>query len=174
MLITKRLILRSFTESDGNDLHEYLSDPNVVKFEPYQPLTLAECHQEAERRSHDGAFIAVCLKESGKLIGNIYFDRREYDAWELGFVFNSAFQGMGYAYESAKEVLQNAFSVLGIRRVVAFCDPNNISSWRLLERLGLRREGHLLQNVYFDMDENGNPFWKDTYEYGMLASEWNG
>ncbi len=172
MLTTLRLILRPFSASDGNDLYEYLSDPEVVKFEPYQPLTLDECHREAERRSHDDAFIAVCLKESGKLIGNIYFDRREYDAWELGFVFNSAYQGKGYAFESAREVLHNAFSVLGFRRVIARCNPQNEKSWRLLERLGLRREGHLKQNVFFWRDENGQPIWKDTYEYAMLQDEW--
>jgi len=174
MLNTARLILRPFSASDGNDLHEYLSDPEVVKFEPYRPLTLEECHQEAERRAHDDAFIAVCLKGSGKLIGNIYFDRREYDAWELGFVFNSAYQGKGYAYESAREVLHNAFSVLGIRRVVAQCNPQNERSWRLLERLGLRREGHLKQNVFFWKDELGRPLWKDTYEYAILSEEWKG
>lgn len=174
MLTTERLILRPFFAADGNDLYEYLSDPAVVEFEPYRPLSLDECHQEAERRANDGAFIAVCLKENGKLIGNIYFDKREYDAWELGFVFNAAYQGKGYAYESAKEVLRNAFSKLGIRRVVACCNPLNEKSWRLLERLGLRREGHLRQNVYFWKDENGRPMWKDTYEYGMLAEEWKG
>jgi len=58
------------------------------------------------------------------------------------------------------------------RRVVAMCNPLNERSWRLLERLGMRREGHLIQNIYFKTDASGRPLWSDTYEYGLLACEW--
>lgn len=60
-----------------------------------------------------------------------------------------------------------------VRRVVAMCNPENISSWKLLERLKMRRKGHLLKNIYFKVDENGEPIWIDTYEYGILADEWS-
>jgi len=52
------------------------------------------------------------------------------------------------------------------------CNPLNEPSWRLLERLGMRREGHLIKNIYFKKDECGNPIWADTLEYAVLASEW--
>ena len=52
------------------------------------------------------------------------------------------------------------------------CNPLNVSSWRLLERLNLRREGHLKQNIFFKYDDEGNPMWNDTYEYGILKHEW--
>lgn len=52
------------------------------------------------------------------------------------------------------------------------CDPENTASWRLMERLGMRRKGELKQNVYFFCDPEGNPIWKDTYEYGLLREEW--
>ena len=51
------------------------------------------------------------------------------------------------------------------------CNPVNTTSWRLLERLGMRREGHLIQNIYFKKDENGEPIWSDTFEYAILKNE---
>lgn len=74
---------------------------------------------------------------------------------------------------SAKAVLKEAFEDLGARRVVAMCNPENIRSWRLMERLGMRREGHLIQNIYFKKDTSGNPIWHDTYEYAILKDEWS-
>ena len=68
--------------------------------------------------------------------------------------------------------MKYAFLSLKVRRIIAQCDPKNIPSWKLLERVGMRREGALLQNIYFFIDENGDPIWKDTYEYGLLKSEY--
>ena len=52
------------------------------------------------------------------------------------------------------------------------CNPENTPSWRLMERLGMRREGHLRKNIWFFRDENGRPIWQDTYEYAILREEW--
>ena len=67
--------------------------------------------------------------------------------------------------------MKYGFHELGVRRMIAMCDPQNPHSWKLLERVGMRREGTLVKNVYFFTDEDGNPIWKDTYEYGILKSE---
>ena len=80
MLETQRLILRKFVPEDGPGLYGYLSDPEVVRYEPYEPMNPEDCQREAERRSGNEAFWAVCLKESGKLIGNLYFAGQEFDA----------------------------------------------------------------------------------------------
>ena len=169
-LKTERLILRNFTEADGQDLYEYLSDAEVVKFEPYRPFLKDAAYEEAKRRAGDKRFLAVCL-QNGKLIGNLYFAQGEFDTWEVGYVFNKDYWGKGYATESLKALMQFAFSHLSARRIIAKCDPLNPNSWRLLERVGMRREGTLLQNVYFSVDENNAPIWKDTYEYAMLKTE---
>lgn len=71
-----------------------------------------------------------------------------------------------------KALIKYAFEELGVRRIIAKCDPKNHNSWKLLERVGMRREGTLLQNVYFFTDENNNPIWKDTYEYAVLKDEY--
>lgn len=171
-LSTERVIIRKFEESDWKDLHEYLSDEIVVKYEPYEVFREEDAKREAVNRSINECFYAVCIKETRKLIGNLYLSKGEFDTWELGYVFNRNYWGNGYAYESAKALLDTAFRQYGARRIVAMCNPLNHHSWKLLERLGMRREGTLLQNVYFKKDCSGNPIWSDTYEYGILKSEW--
>lgn len=172
-LMTQRLLLRRFRRDDWRDLFDYLSQESVVRFEPYEVFTEEQCKKEALQRSQNDAFLAVCFKDTNKVIGNIYFAAQEFDTWELGYVFHNTYQGMGYATESAKAVLNEAFEALGARRVVAMCNPENAPSWRLLERLGMRREGHLKQNIFFKKDAAGNPIWQDTYEYAILADEWS-
>lgn len=170
-LETERLIIRRFTPEDYIDLYEYLSNGEVVKYEPYDIYTEEACKNEALQRANNQAFLAVCLKDSGKLIGNLYFQKDDFDTWELGYVFNNKYWGNGYATESAKKVIGYAITELNARRIVAMCNPKNTNSWHLLERLHMRREGHLIKNIYFKCDEKGDPIWSDTYEYGILASE---
>ncbi len=170
---TQRLLIRPFDPADWENLHEYLSDEQVVCYEPYNVFTADESRLEAIRRSNDPAFWAVCLKDGGKLIGNIYLAGQPFDTWELGYVFNASYQGKGYATEAAACLLDHVFGKLGARRVAAMCNPLNTASWRLLERLGMRREGHLIQNIWFKRDEQGVPIWANTYEYAILAEEWN-
>ncbi|MCX8132227.1 MAG: GNAT family N-acetyltransferase [Clostridia bacterium] len=176
-LETDRLILRKFICDDWKDLHEYLSNEAVVKYEPYDVFTEEACRQEAENRSQNDAFWAVCLKENNKLIGNVYFQQqepKEFLTWEIGYVFNPSYYGKGYATESCRKIIDYAFEQLNARRIVAMCNPENIPSWKLLERLEMRREGHLRENIYFKCDSQGNPIWLDTFEYAILAEEWFG
>ncbi|MDD2955144.1 MAG: GNAT family N-acetyltransferase [Oscillospiraceae bacterium] len=169
---TKRLILRSFSPDDGEGLFEYLSQEETVKFEPYGVFTREQAEKEAVTRAEDPAFWAVCLKDTGKLIGNLYLAEQDFGTWELGYVFHSGYRGKGYATEAAKALIDDLFAQGRGRRVIALCDPLNPDSWRLLERLGMRREGHLLKNIWFDRDDAGRPVWKDTYEYAVLKEEW--
>ena len=166
-VFTERLVLRRFQESDLEDLYEYLSDPQVVAFEPYKPMTIEEVKDHLDWRISTDEMIAVELKTTGKLIGNIYLGKRDFDAMEIGYVFNRSYQHQGYARESCERLMELAFSA-GIHRIYAECDPKNKASWGLLERLGFVREAHLRQNVYFWTDADGNPIWKDTYIYAHL------
>lgn len=169
---TDRLTIRRFSPGDWQDLYEYLSQEAVVRYEPYTVYTENECRQEALKRSSRSDFWAVCLKASGKLIGNLYFAKKQWDTWELGYVFNADYHGHGYATESATALLDDAFRHQNARRVVALCNPENTASWMLLKRLGLRREGHLIENIAFKKDKEGRPIWCDTYEYAILSREW--
>lgn len=167
---TERLILCRYEEKHLNDFYEYISNPNVVKFEPHKPLTLEQARQHLEWRAATDEMIAVELKDGGKMLGNVYMGKRDFNSRELGYVFNDKYQGQGYAAESCKRLIEKAFFG-GVHRIYAECDPENTSSWRLLERLGFTREAHLKQNVYFWTDENGRPIWKDTYIYSMLSDK---
>lgn len=169
---TERLIIRRFTPEDTDDLYAYLSRAPVVRYEPYEPFTLEQAAGEAIRRASDPDFLAVALKGSGRVIGNVWFAPGEWDAWELGYVFHDAYWGRGYAQEACRAVLADGFANRKVRRVIAMCNPENAASWRLLEHLGFTREGHLRRNVFFRRDENGAPIWQDTYEYGLLREEW--
>jgi len=169
---TERLLLRRFSPDDWQDLFEYLSQEAVVKYEPYEIFTEEASKHEAVRRAENPDFWAVCLRDCEKLIGNVYLSKQEFDTWELGYVFNENFHGMGLCAEAVRALLDAVFDKQNAHRVVAMCNPLNIASWKLLERLKFRREGHLTKNIYFKKDETGNPIWSDTYEYGILAEEW--
>lgn len=167
LIETDRLILRRYGERDLQDLYEYLSDAEVVKYEPYQAMSLDEVRDNLEWRISTDEMIAVELKESSKMIGNVYLGKRDFDSLEIGYVFNRNYWGKGYVKESCIAVIKKAFDE-GVHRIFAECDPQNPGSWRLLEALGFEREAHMRQNVYFWKDEDGKPIWKDTYVYARL------
>ena len=167
---TERLILRRYKKSDLQDLYEYLSDAEVVKYEPYLPMSMKEAEDNLMWRISTEEMIAVELKSNHKMIGNVYLGKREFEALEIGYVFHQEYWGKGYAKESCLALIQLAFSK-GIHRIYAECDPENVSSWKLLEVLGFEREAHLKKNVYFWKDDNGMPIWKDTYIYAQVNTE---
>ena len=164
---TERLILRRYKKEDVQDLFEYLSDKEVVKYEPYKQQTFDETKENLEWRISTDEMVAVELKKLHKMIGNVYMGKRDFEALEIGYVFNRNYWGYGYAAESCKALIQQAFSN-GVHRIYAECDPNNKSSWKLLEALGFQREAYFRKNVYFWKDETGKPIWKDTYVYAKL------
>ena len=167
MIETDRLILRRYGKDDLRDLYEYLSDEEVVKYEPYKPMDITEASNELDCRISSDEMIAVVLKANRKLIGNVYLGKRDFESLEIGYVFNKHYWGQGYAKESCEALIQKAFSE-GVHRIYAECDPDNAGSWRLLESLGFTTEAYFKQNVYFWRDDNGNPIWKDTFVYSLL------
>ncbi len=170
VLLTKRLLLRALSGEDLTDFHEMMSDPDVVRFEPCSPMTLRESERELKARAGNPEFVGMIDRESGKLIGNVYLGRRDYDTLELGFLLGSRYWGKGFAREACETLIRESFSH-GVHRIFAECDPENTASWQLLERLGFVREAHLRCNVYFRTDANGRRIWKDTYIYSLLNGE---
>lgn len=168
---TERLILRKPRVGDLDDFYEIVSDAQTLEFEPYQTMTLEEAREELDRRIACGEFVGVEHRSTHRMIGFVYLGERDFNALELGFVFNRREWKQGYATESCAALVEEAFA-RGIHRVFAECDPDNSNSWRLLERIGFVREGRLRKNVFFWMDEHG-PIWKDTLVYARLNHrEW--
>ena len=155
---TERLILRRFSEDDLFDLFEYLSDPMVVHFEPYKALTLEETKERLKWFVSTEEMIAVELKSNHKLIGNVYLGKRDFESIEIGFLFNKTYWQNGYATESCRQLIAEAFD-RDVHRIHAECDPKNQDSWKLLEKLGFIREAHFRQNLYFWRDDKGQPIW---------------
>lgn len=169
---TERLKLRRFMQTDLNDVHRYLSKETVVKYEPYNPLTISESTEFVGKMSLSEDFWAVELLETGQVIGQVYLSKQHQDNWEVGYVFNDEFSKHGYATEAVGALISDLFENDKAHRISAHCNPENSNSWRLLERLDFRREGHFLQNIYFNKDKNGHPIWQNTFQYALLKSEW--
>lgn len=169
---TERLIIRNWRASDWRDLAEILTDENVVYYEPYAVFTVAECRDEAIKFARSNNFFAVELKSKKKVIGKIYFNNENYfDTYDLGYTFNADFQGKGYATEGIRAFFEYAFAHMPVRRITCSAQVENEKSWKLLERLGFRREGHHLKTSWKFTDENGDPIWMDTYSYALLREE---
>ena len=169
-ILTERLVLREFRESDYDDLYEFLSQLRDNEFEGYPEITYENGREHLAYRLGSEEFFAVELKESGKVIGNIYCGKRDFEAREVGYIINEDYRGKGYALEALNAVMGWAFRS-GAHRVFAECDPRNECSWRLLERAGLTREAHFRQNIFFHRDAKGDPVWKDTYVYARLRED---
>ena len=166
-IITDRLILRAFRESDYDDLFEFLSQLEHDEFEGYPGITYENGREHLRYRLGSEEFFAMALKGTGKVIGNIYYGSRPFDAREVGYIVNKDYQRQGYALEALSAVMRHAFSH-GVHRLYAECDPRNTCSWRLLEKAGFQREAHFHQNVFFTRDESGQPLWQDTYVYAIV------
>lgn len=138
-----------------------LSIEEVLKYERGEVCNEEDCKQMTLERSQSNIFMAVVLRENNKLIGHIYFNQTvpfEFLTWEIGYIFNQRYYGNGYATEASRRVLQYGFEELKAHRIIAMCNPENASSWRLLERLLMRKEGQ--------------PIWHNANQYAILADEW--
>jgi RimJ/RimL family protein N-acetyltransferase len=175
---TERLSIRRFMTADLQDTYEILSDPEVAKYEFWDAYSLDETREDIVIQAAvvPGTYevwneFAVVLKDgenfAGKVIGNISFKLSEPDQRqaEIGFHFNVKFHGMGYGKEAVKGLMGYLFQ-LGTKRIWAVSDPRNLSSWKMMEKLGMRREGHMLQNCFVKGE------WCDEYQYAILESEW--
>lgn len=169
-LETERLILRPYAQEDLDGFYACVSDPEVVRYEPYRPMGPDEARQALKARLDNEEFWALERKADGQYVGNLYLGRREFQSLELGYVLAREHWGKGYAKEACQAMIGEAFQQ-GAHRIYAECDPQNQPSWKLLERLGMAREAHLRRNVFFWTDQQGLPLWKDTYVYALLNPE---
>lgn len=175
-LHTERLILRPFDLSDAETFSTYRSDPEVARYQGWDaPYSLIQAQEfiQSMRDVHPGApgewlQLAIQLKSSGQVIGDCAFAGLKdvpHQA-EIGFSLARAYQGHGYATEAVRRLLAYLFTTFAFHRIRAICDEENLSSARVLERVGMRREGHLIDNVWF----KGR--WSSEYWYAILRSEW--
>lgn len=174
-LETERLLLREFEESDWEAVHEYGSDAEVVKYLAWGPNTeqetkdfvarqIASQHEEPRKRYG----LAVVLKAEEHLIGSIELtvvSPEDRGGW-IGYCLTRRFWGKGYATEAARAIIAFGFKELGLHRIFATCDVENVASARVLEKIGMRREGQLREHKW------ARRRWRDSFLYAILDHEW--
>lgn len=168
---TERLRLRNFREHDAEALFAYLKSPVATCFLSLALSDMEAARADATKRSKDDEQIAVCLKDSDLMIGDL-FAHREEDTVSVGWNFNPAYFGMGYALEAARALFSDLFDAAQVRRIYAYAEDHNLPSQRLCERLGMRQEGLFLEYVSFKNDEAGKPIYENTMQYAILRWEW--
>jgi [ribosomal protein S5]-alanine N-acetyltransferase len=172
---TERLLLREIRADDENAIHEYASDPEVVRLMIWGPNTreatqefLARALQAQTKWPRNDVGLAIELKTERRMIGSIELrvqGGKNLTA-DFGYVLGRKYWGHGYMTEGASAILNVAFKTLNLHRVWATCHAQNHASYRVMEKLGMRREALYLKNAL----EKGE--WRDTYLYAIIAEEW--
>ena len=173
-MVTERLVLRDFTMEDAPAVHRYGSDPEVVRYMPWGPNTWTETQDFLRRKLDDqraeprGYFdLAVTLASSRDLIGGggIHITSANRREAYLGYVYRRDVWDRGYATEAARALIAFGFERLGMHRICAYCDVDNITSARVLEKAGMQREGLLRQHMLM------HDQWRDLYLYAILEGD---
>ena len=177
-LHTRRLLLRNFNASDLEAFLAYRNDPAVAKYQswdvPYPrekgEAFIAEMSDIHAPKQGHWLQLALELKETGTLIGDVAFCIKEDDARQavIGFSIASAYWRKGFATEALTALLDYLFEDIDLHRVTADCDVENVGSWKTLEKLGFRREAHFVESFLVN---NG---YASEYYYGLLQWEWRG
>lgn len=175
-LRTARLRLRPFAEADLPAFVAYRRDPEVARYQGWDETFSWENavafleKQRAHAIGTPGAWTQIAIEESatGALLGDCALHVRADDPRqaEIGFTLARGSQGRGFAAEAVRTLLDFAFGTLGLHRVIAITDAKNAAAARLLERVGFRREGHYIQNVWF------KGAWGDELSFALLRDEW--
>jgi RimJ/RimL family protein N-acetyltransferase len=172
---TQRLSLRPAEQRDAGPTFAIRSRPEVAQW------ITTQVSDPAAWESGFGDRLAntLVIEKDGVVIGDLMLDVQ--DPWsqsevrdqaartmaEIGYLLDPAHAGRGYATEAVEEVLRICFEELGLRRVIAQCFADNVASWRLMERVGMRREQHTKQDSLHRSGE-----WLDGMMYALLADEW--
>ena len=174
-MTTERLSIRPALDADTAALFAYRSQPSVAQWLTSFPSSREEWEPHFTERLHS----QLVVERDGVLIGDLQLDVG--DPWsqrevrdqakgtmaEIGYVFDPGYVGQGYATEAVRALLQVAFEGVGVRRVIAQCFADNEPSWRLMERVGMRREQHTRKDSLHRSGE-----WLDGMMYALLAEEW--
>ncbi|WP_162470774.1 GNAT family N-acetyltransferase [Saccharothrix deserti] len=173
---TRRLTLRPFTLDDHAALHSWQSRPDVVRYLYGEARTPEETSERLARGmavtwpEKEGDHLALAVEKDGEVIGEtvLKYLNEAHRQGEIGYTFHPDHHGNGYATEAAAAMIELGFANLGLHRIVASCDAFNEPSWRVMERLGMRREAHFKHNEIF------KGAWGEELIYAILEDEWPG
>ena len=176
-LETDRLFIRQFRESDLESFVAYRNDPEVAKYQGWSvPYPLEKGQQfissmvNADPKQIGEWFqSAVTLREDVVVIGDVAYFLMKNDSRQayIGYTIARSYWGRGFGFEATLRLLNYLFDNLELHRVVAETDVENLASIKLLEKLGFRRESHLIENVWF------KGAYASEFHYALLKREWD-
>ena len=177
-LQTERLLLRPFATTDFDALLAIQSRPDVARYLYWDPRNAAEVREALDLKAHSTAIVvegdnlslAAVLRSGGAMIGecSLRWLSAEHRQAEIGFILHPDHHGQGYATEAAAALLTLAFDELHVHRVIGRLEARNAASARVLERLGMRQEAHMVENEYVKGE------WQSEVVYALLDREWRG
>jgi RimJ/RimL family protein N-acetyltransferase len=173
---TERLDLRPHRMEDLDDLFAFHSDPEVVRYVPWPVRTREQVRAALEVKltqdvlTEPGQWLvlAIELRETSTVIGEVLL-KWESDInsqGELGYALHADYHGQGLAAEAARAMLRLGFEDLGLHRIQASVINGNTASTKLLERLGMHQEAHLIESLHFKGE------WSDDLIWAIRAQEW--
>jgi RimJ/RimL family protein N-acetyltransferase len=165
-LRTERLTLRAGTADDAEATWRYRRLESVNEWLDGCPADFAGYRERFAEPARLAATVIVMLGTDGPVIGDFMLRRVGDTEAELGWALDPAHTGRGYATEAVRELIRYCFQDLGVRRVSANCFLGNEASWRLMERVGMRRELHAVRE-----SQHRSGRWLDTVGYALLADE---
>lgn len=173
---TKRLQVRAFREDDFAAVHSYTSKKENTIYMPWGPNDEEETKAFIEsatgldetKHSYD---LACVNKETGLLIGGCHLSLLSPDEAEIGWILHRDYWKQGYGTEIGRALLELGFDILNLRRLVAHCDLENTASFKLMEKIGMRREGLFLDGR--KACKLSNRSYGDDLAYAMLKDEWD-
>jgi [ribosomal protein S5]-alanine N-acetyltransferase len=178
-LKTERLVLRPYKKSDIGDLIEITRDPEWARYQTGIPPTpysrenaekLLKMFCSPEKCKAVGILQVFAITLNGKLVGEIGLNQRPEEQAanmaEIIYTLSTRYWNKGYVTEAARAAVDWVFTHYPTNKLYAYCDPRNTGSWRVMEKLGMKREGQLRQHALW----NGE--YRDKLYYGILRNEW--
>ncbi len=170
---TARLLLRAHRADDLDALLAYYADPEVARYIPWEPWSRRDAEEHLERRlartgiAGPGTSLALAAELDGQLIGDVAMWAADdtCERGEMGWAFNPAFAGQGYAAEAVQAMIDIAFGRYAMRRVRAQVDARNLASAARCRRVDMTHEAYLRE------DEWAKGEWTDTMIFGLLATD---
>ncbi len=162
---------------DADAMLAYRSREDVCRYVPFEPMSRDDIIERitgpwaCTELTGEGQSLTLGAQvgETGELAGDVvlFWHSSTHAGGELGYVFDPAMGGRGYATEAASVMLRLGFEGLGLHRIVARIDERNEPSVRLARRLGMRQEARLVCNEFFKGE------WSTELDFAMLADEWD-
>lgn len=181
-ILTERLLLRPFETGDLDIIYKLYSDPDIIRFTPKALMDrhAAQAHLDTilawwKQEPVLEREMAVVLRDTEQSIGRCHISvDREHDTGMIGCFLLGSYWGKGYGSEVVEGLISHCFNGLRLHRVNGLCNPDNTASRRMMEKAGMRLEGHFKKKCRYLWE--GQTAWHDELEYAILDEEyrWEG